>query len=252
VQRVRSVFKFGVDSKLIEQAVVFGPNFKKPSRKVMLLHRESVGERMLEAQELRTIINAASQPMKAMVLLGINCGFGNDDIARLTTGALDFTTGWVRLIRHKSGALRRCPLWPETIAAITDALAVRPKHKDPSHAAVVFMTTHGNPWSKTAVSELDSGEITLTNNGPVTQEFNKLLRKLDIKRPGICFYALRHTFATIGGDKCDEVACNALMGHVDSSMAARYRERIKDERLQAVSDYVRDWLYPCYQPGGKP
>jgi hypothetical protein len=33
------------------------------------------------------------------------------------------------------------------------------------------------------------------------------------------------------------------MGHVDDSMADLYRERISDDRLQAVVDHVHDWLF---------
>jgi hypothetical protein len=33
------------------------------------------------------------------------------------------------------------------------------------------------------------------------------------------------------------------MGHVDDSMAANYRHEIAHERLQAVVDYVHDWLF---------
>lgn len=58
------------------------------------------------------------------------------------------------------------------------------------------------------------------------------------------FYALRHTFETIGGESRDQVAVNAIMGHVDSSMAGVYRERISDERLQSVVETVRQWLWP--------
>lgn len=34
------------------------------------------------------------------------------------------------------------------------------------------------------------------------------------------------------------------MGHVDSSMAGQYRERISDERLRDVVDVVQKWLWP--------
>ncbi len=56
-------------------------------------------------------------------------------------------------------------------------------------------------------------------------------------------YALRHTFETICGESRNQVAVNHIMGHVDESMAAAYRERINDERLQAVVDHVHQWLF---------
>lgn len=42
---------------------------------------------MFEAAELRRIIAAAKQPLGAMVLVGINCGFGNSDCATLPKSA---------------------------------------------------------------------------------------------------------------------------------------------------------------------
>ena len=34
------------------------------------------------------------------------------------------------------------------------------------------------------------------------------------------------------------------MGHARDDMASVYRERVADERLQDVVDYVRRWLFP--------
>jgi hypothetical protein len=45
-------------------------------------------------------------------------------------------------------------------------------------------------------------------------------------------------------DECrDQPAVDFVMGHADPSMAGHYRERISDERLQAVADHVRGWLF---------
>ena len=69
-----------------------------------------------------------------------------------------------------------------------------------------------------------------------------LLRRLGLTRPELTFYALRHTFETIGGESRDQVAVDAIMGYSRDDMASVYRERISDERLLAVSAQVRRWL----------
>lgn len=74
-------------------------------------------------------------------------------------------------------------------------------------------------------------------------QFGKLLTTLGLKRPRLNFYALRHTFRTVADEARDQPAANAIMGHAGESMAAVYRERISDERLRAVSDYVHEWLF---------
>ena len=57
------------------------------------------------------------------------------------------------------------------------------------------------------------------------------------------FYALRHVFETIAGEAKDQVAVDHVMGHTRDDMASAYRERISDQRLKAVSDHVRAWLF---------
>ena len=54
---------------------------------------------------------------------------------------------------------------------------------------------------------------------------------------------MRHVFATIGGGSRDQVAVNAMMGHVDESIADTYRECIDDDRLRAVTDHVHRSLF---------
>ncbi len=111
---------------------------------------------------------------------------------------------------------------------------------------MAFITMHGNRWSKTSITEPypETGKLLLTNNCPVTQELNKLLSRLDVKRKGVSVYALRHTFRAIGDETLDQVAVRGIMGHADESMDAAYRESIKDERLRAVTEHVRGWLFP--------
>ena len=57
------------------------------------------------------------------------------------------------------------------------------------------------------------------------------------------FTALRHCFETEAGESRDQAVVNAVMGHVDNSMAAHYRERMSNQRLRAVVDHVHRWLF---------
>lgn len=235
IQRVRSLFKYAFEAGLIEKPVRFGPAFKKPSRKVLRQARQANGERMFEATELRTIIAAAEVPLKAMILLGINCGFGQSDIGSLPISATDLAGGWIDYPRPKTAVHRRCPLWQETADAIRVALAQRKVPTAESDSGILFVTKYGRRWSRTT----ESG-APVDNVG---QEFTKLLRELGLKRDKINFYALRHTFETIAGESRDQVAVDHVMGHARDDMASVYRERISDERLKAVSDVVHRWLF---------
>ena len=67
--------------------------------------------------------------------------------------------------------------------------------------------------------------------------------KLGLKRHGLNFYALRHGFETIAGASRDQPAVDHVMGHARDDMASVYREGIDDDRLEAVAEHVRAWLF---------
>lgn len=89
------VFKFAWDDGLIDTPVRFGATFKRPARKVIRAAHHAAGPRMIEAADLRRLLDAAGTPMKAMILLAINAGFGQMDVANLPLSALDLDGGWV-------------------------------------------------------------------------------------------------------------------------------------------------------------
>ncbi len=108
-------------------------------------------------------------------------------------------------------------MWGETIAAI-------------EAVGLPFQTRYGGKW----VEEEDNA---------LAKEFRKLLDNLNLHRPRLGFYTLRHTFATIAGGSRDQVAVDSLMGHARDDMARVCRERIEDERLVAVVEHVHSWLF---------
>ena len=239
IQRVRSVFKFAYDSGLIDKPPRFGADFKKPSAKVLRKARAARGLRMFEREELLAVLAVATVNAKAMILLGVNCGLGNSDVGGLPSKALDLHRGWLNYARPKTGIDRRIPLWPETITALNAAKGQRHAATDPTHEPLFFISRHG--LSYTEVS---------TNGYRVGQEMTITLDKAKIdgkpvKRLGLSFYTLRHTFQTVAEGARDMAAVQAIMGHAasNSDMSATYRERVDDSRLKAVTDHVRGWLF---------
>jgi integrase len=256
IQRVRSLFKFAFDQGLIVAPVRFGQSFAKPKmdvvRRAREAHRAKHGDRMFEAAEIRQLLDGttvqgedgksrtipgASLALRAMILLAANGGLGQSDLAALPIRAVDLDEGWVDFARVKTAIPRRIPLWPETVEAIRQWLPRRPTAKDEADAGLLFLTRCGTPWVKISAekgSPCDS----------VGLEFGKLVRSMGLKRPRVAFYALRHGFETVAGETADQVAVDAIMGHVPQGMAGVYRERIGADRLRRVAEHVRAWLFP--------
>jgi integrase len=249
VSLVRSLFTFAYndEQRLISAPVLFGKAFRKP--KLSRWRKREKGEgRVFTADEIRKVIPATRGPMRAMTLLAINCGFGNNDCATLTLKNLDLEGGWHSHPRPKTGVPRRCPLWKETIAAIRDCLKVRRKASDPADSDLVFLTRMGLPYVRLSASAKKNfaaerlDHLTWVNS--IGTGMSKILKRLGIKRKGLSFYSFRHTFETVGGGAKDQIAVDAIMGHVTPGMGTTYRDSVDDERLQAVTDHVRAWLFP--------
>jgi integrase len=232
IQRVRTVFKFAAENGLIERPVCYGQEFKRPKQKVLRINRARRGPKLFTADDIRRLADAAAPTVRAMILLGINCGFGNADCGTLPLSAVDLDAAVIDFPRPKNGIARRCPLWPETVQAIRAALADRPAPKSKANAGLVFITKYGLPWAKDIP------------DSPVAKELKKLVQRLGLKiRKGIGFYTLRHTFRTVADEAKDQPAADFIMGHESTHMSSHYRETISDARLKAVTDYVRGWLF---------
>jgi len=238
VQSVRSVFKYGYEAGLIDKPIRYGPQFTKPSAGVLRRHRAKRGKKMLEADELRRLLDALKEKpvLRAMVLLGVNCGFTNKDCADLPLEALDLDGGWIDFPRPKTGIPRRCPLWPETAEALRQAIANRPEPKQELDKPLVFVTVRGRQWLNS------SGQA-----NPVSVLLRKVMKEISIHRKGIGPATFRHVFETIGGGtpaQTAQVSVNYIMGQSNPPVANHYREGIEDTRLRAVVDHIHAWLFP--------
>jgi integrase len=254
IGRIRAIFNFGHSPKkrtnLLKMPADFGDAFGKPER--LELESESDaraaanGLKLFSAAELREIIAAAPITLRAMILLGINTAYGASDCAALPLTALDLEGGWATFRRVKNKSPRRCPLWPETVAAVRAALTIRPHAANPADDALVFLMPSGERWVRTLAK--DDPNAAGVGHDAVAKAMEKLLRKLGSYRVGRGFYSLRRTFVTYGSEARDDTALIAITGHrreeSGATMVGVYRQSISDQRLRAVTECVRRQVWP--------
>ncbi len=233
IQVVRMIFRYGYRSKLLAKEAEFGVEFEKPSAKTLRQVRSAKGPQLFTAEQIQSLLKAAEPHMKAMILLAINGGLGNTDLALLTANAFDLKSAWLDYPRPKTGMPRRIPLWPETVAAVREAIEKRRPAKNEADAKLLFIGARGTSY------------VNHTGGHRVAAEFARLRDDVGLKDR--VFYDLRRTFQTVADNLSrDRDGVKAIMGHAPASgdMSAIYRQGFDDDRLQAIVNVVRDWLYP--------
>lgn len=223
VQPIRTMFRWACETaRLIDKLPWYGDSFDKSTaadkRKVRREHVAEHGERVFTKPELRKLLAKVNGPLRAFVLLGLNCGMYSVDVADLR--AVDLKrVGRNTLIdndRAKTGVRRKAVLWPDTLAAMK-----RCRRDDEGR----FVTLHGNPWVH--------GK---TNS--IAQAMYRLLKRLGIHRQGVGFGSLRHTHVSAVGDHPDLNAARLVRGHQFVGIEEHY-DFPNVKRIKAVTDLAR-------------
>lgn len=227
IRRTVAIFTFAINEGLVDR-VIYGADFKGVSKKEQTqLENRSAGK-LLDAESICKLLDAANYRFKAMILLGLNCAMGNRDIAMLEFDDLDLSGGWYQTDREKTSVRRCAKLWPETVVALQTVYKRRFDPKDKADANRVFITRHGQSFE----------EQTL-----ITNLFRKLAKKAGVKLPaGAGFYTLRHTNRTVADELSDLSAIRWILGHKRKRTEDRYIHKAPLQRIEAVTDHVRSWL----------
>lgn len=170
--------------------------------------------RLYKSEQVRSIVANAKGELQGMILLGINCGFGPQDCCDLPSNRVDLDNGWHNFHREKTGVERRCPLWPETVAAL---------RKCSNENGKLFDVT----WTRRNIA----------------YHFRQLVDSFYVKDVTE-FYSLRRTFETMATTSgVPQAVIDAIMGHVAKAddMSATYRQMIFSEQLLQCSNHVRKW-----------
>jgi len=221
--------------RYLQQLPCYGDAMRVPARRALLREKQEQAQRVLSAAQIRRLLAESEAKyegglkLRAMILLGVNCAFGNMDCAKLTVAALDLAGGWANFPRPKTGTPRRCPLWPQTVAALEAVLAARKLPRDAAHARRLFVTKFGQPFLPSAIG----------------LEFEKLAAAAGMDCTEADFYDLRRTCISIGIQVNDDDAVRTISGHqrrAEDMLGVYNRIAVSDERLRAVSAHIQSWL----------
>ncbi len=220
IAAVKAMYNWALDNEVIDNAPrlkavkkVTSPKQEKPTFTVSQIHK---------------ILHNASPQMKAMIWLGLNCGFGCTDCGELKWKNIDLQNGRVDFPRGKTGIGRNLPLWSETVRALNEI---------PVSGELVFYTRKGNPWVRTVkgVGKGEKEKYKKTNN--VSKEFSKLMKRTGLKmEKGVGFYTLRRTAATLTARSGDPFAVQRLLGHADLKMATTYVQDVSEQTDRAINN----------------
>jgi integrase len=179
-------------------------------------------------EQINKLLSVADVKIRAMIWLGLNCGFGCTDCAQLKWKDLDFANSRVKLARNKTGIARNLPLWPETMQALKAV---------PRSGRLVFYTAEGHPWLRTLIKTKGDGDHWYTPVNRITPKFSRLLKKAEIHTPkGTGFYTLRRTAAMLAARSGDPFAVQRLLGHVDLQMATRYVQDVSEQTDRVIEN----------------
>jgi len=185
--------------------------------------------------QLEKLLSAADVTDAALLMLGLNCGFGNSDIGKLKLCDVDLDNANVSHPRPKTGVHRDFALWPETVRILKAYLA---RHRGrplcPDAEYLFFVSRKGQPLSWHRLN----GDGKLARSDAVKNRFDRLCKKAGVNRKyGVGFYILRHTYATLIGENSNDFReVQAALGQLTIQQQEAYRH---DRKIKAFNAQQR-------------
>ena len=194
-------------------------SISKPSPTVVVYSKE----------EIATLLRRAFDRTKLYILLMLNCGMTQKDIADIDLSEVDWDAG--RIIRKRSKTkdeenvpVVNYPLWPETLRLLR-------QERCKGRSGKVLLNERGNPlWYQ----EVDGGKLKKNDN--VKSAFDRLKRKTGIDKP---LKSLKKTSASLLRDNPKYTSLEDLfLGHAPQSMSDKHYTQAP----QTLFDEAITWL----------
>jgi integrase len=192
--------------------------------------------RFFTVEEVNTLYANATPRVRLFILLALNGGFTQVDIATLTHNMIDWDTGVISRDRNKTNVPQGCKLWPETLELLRE-LATK-SNADGSN--LVFASQDGNPL---VYENVDANTGKHSKVDSIRSAFNRLKIKCKVKdNRGF------KTFRKTGADaiakqyQSENRLVDLYLAHSANGMRKHYAKQYFDELYKAT-----DWLATQYK-----
>ena len=184
--------------------------------------------------EVRQLINLASIRTRLYMVLALNLGFTQRDIATLEHSMIDWETGIITRERHKTKVPHKSRLWPSTLELLRGQAV--------DHGGLVLVTENG----KSLYEEQVNAKGNLVYRDPIRLAFDRVRKRAKLADASKSFKHLRKTAA----NKVELMAphlTSAFLGHAETATKRYYVARHFDElfeitdRMEAIFIVDNGW-----------
>ncbi len=195
---------------MFSKAIEWDRTKLNPAARIKKFREANVQERILEADEMRRLLEAASPELRPILIVALNTGMRKGEILGLRWRDVDFVKAFILIEDSKSGRARKVPM-----------------------NALVFDTLRGLKRVGEFVFPGMSSQGQAQPQGDVKTAFKSACRRAGII--GLRFHDLRHTAATKMIEAgVDLVTVSRILGHASIQMTMRYAHPTPENMRRAV------------------
>ncbi len=191
--------------------------------------------KFFSTDEIKRLYDTADGRMKLVILLALNCGYTQMDIATLEHSHVDWSTGMIVRSRSKTGQPQEHRLWARTLGLLKEQATA------PEESSLVLLAKRGRPLVHATIK----ADGTPTKTDSISQAFSRLKKAVnegrkksepEIKLPFKCF---RKTGADQIAKQYQQnpLLVDLYLAHTQTGMKKHYARQHYDELHKAT-----DWL----------
>ncbi|QEG42087.1 tyrosine-type recombinase/integrase [Roseimaritima ulvae] len=186
--------------------------------------------------EIKKLAEQATPRTKLYLMLGLNCGWTQKDIATLEASMIDWDTRIIERGRSKTGVRSKCRLWPSTLALLERERRNNSKTKGP-----LLLNANGLPLYYERVN--DRGKIAIADAIRFSFDRLKNRKKMGFKEHPCSFKHLRKTGAN-EIEKINPELTGLYLAHSEGQMKRHYVEQqfealfVETDKLESLFGFA--------------